>query len=579
MHLFKVWAPQAQSVSVEVNAQLHDLRPHKEHGWWFAEVENAFPGNDYTYSIDDDPTPLPDPRSQWQPYGVHGSSRLLNHNSFEWADERWSPPSWHSAVIYELHVGTFTPAGTFAAAIERLDYLHDLGVTHIELMPINAFPGRWGWGYDGVGLYAPHNEYGSPDDLKRFVDHAHAAGLAVVLDVVYNHFGPEGNYTGRFGNYITNSHHTPWGGAVNFDDTGCAEVRRFFLDNAVMWLCDYHFDGLRLDAVHSYVDHSDKHFLKQLSEEVSALTMQSGRSHVLIAESDLNDPRIITPRAENGYGIDAQWSDDFHHALFALLTGELTTYYADFGSMDQLVKSIKLAFVYDGIYSSFRGGVHGQPAPGLGGERFLGYIQNHDQVGNRALGERIHAVAGTKKARLAAALVLTAPFIPMIFQGEEFAADSPFLYFADHTDPELKQAVTTGRRREHAHDVDTRIVPDPESEQTFMHSKLDWHELRQPEHQAMLQWYRSLIQLRSAHPCLQDGRRDLVRIRYDSATGWLAMHRGVITLLFSFSKEVVTVPLEHKSQPLLISDDTVAITDGEAELPPWSFAAVLATTP
>lgn len=578
MHEFKVWAPKAQSVSVEVGAQLHALRPGAN-GWWAAEVASAQSGDDYTYRIDSDPTPLPDPRSPWQPCGAVGPSRLLNHDAFAWSDERWSPPSWKTAVVYELHVGTFTPQGTFASAVERLRYLRNLGVTHVELMPVNAFPGRWGWGYDGVGLYAPHNAYGPPDDLKRFVNHAHAMGLAVVLDVVYNHFGPEGNYTGRFGDYVTDKHHTPWGGAVNFDDTDSVEVRRFFVDNALMWLRDYHFDALRLDAVHSYVDNSEKHFLRQLSEEVSALSERIGKPLVLIAESDLNDPRVVTPRTRDGYGIDAQWSDDFHHALFAVLTGERTTYYADFGSLDQLAKALTSAFVYDGIFSPFRKRVHGEPPVGLGGERFLGYIQNHDQVGNRALGERLHAVAGTEKARLAAALVLTAPFIPMIFQGEEFAAGNPFLYFADHIDPELKQAVTTGRRREHAHDVDSETVPDPEAEHTFLHSKLDWRELKQPEHDAMHRWYLSLIRLRSAHPCLQDGRLDLVRVRHDSAAGWLSMQRSEMTLLFNFSGESVTVPLEQSANPLMISDTGIEIAKDEARLAPWSFAALLATTP
>lgn len=576
MQTFSVWAPRAQSVAVQVGAHRHPLNRRGERGWWSADVDVARPGHDYGYLLDEDQTPLPDPRSPWQPHGVHGLSRLLDHGSYTWRDSEWVAPSWLDAIIYELHIGTFTPQGTFNAASEKLAYLRDLGMTHIELMPVNAFPGRWGWGYDGVSLYAPHSAYGGPDDLKRFVDKCHAQGLAVLLDVVYNHFGPDGNYTGKFGSYITESHHTPWGGAINFEEDGSTEVRRFFCDNALMWLRDYHFDGLRLDAVHSYIDRSAKHFLEQLSEEVDALATETGRTFTLIAESDLNDPRIITPRAKCGYGIDAQWSDDFHHALFALLTGERQNYYTDFGSLAQLAKSLTSAFVYDGIYSQYRKRNHGKPLTGQGGEHFLGYIQNHDQVGNRALGDRIHAIAGTKKAKLAAALVFTAPFIPMIFQGEEFAADTPFLYFADHEDAQLRQAVTEGRRREHAGDSKWTAVPDPETEHTFLRSKLDWRELQDEKHAEILRWYRSLIQFRHTHSDLRDGRLDRVHVRFDDAARWLQMQRGNIYLLFNFADSPLTTGLAGAQQILLMSDTKVHIADGMAYLPPLSFVATLA---
>jgi maltooligosyltrehalose trehalohydrolase len=572
MHTFGVWAPHARSAAVLVDSRRHAMHRNGDRGWWSVDVDTAYPGDDYGFLLDEDSTPLPDPRSLWQPNGVHGLSRLLDQNSYAWQDSKWTAPPWQNAVLYELHVGTFTPEGTFKTASEKLAYLRDLGVTHVELMPVNAFPGRWGWGYDGVSLSAPHATYGSPDDLKHFVDACHAKGLAVLLDVVYNHFGPDGNYTGRFGNYITANHHTPWGGAINFEESGSTEVRRFFCDNALIWLRDYHFDGLRLDAVHSYIDRSAKHFLEQLSEEVEALSIETGRTYTLIAESDLNDPRIITSRAEGGYGINAQWSDDFHHSLFALLTGERPSYYADFGSLAQLAKSLTSAFVYDGIYSKYRKRDHGRPLNGQSAEQFLGYIQNHDQVGNRALGDRIHAIAGRKKAKLAAALVLTAPFIPMIFQGEEFAADTPFLYFADHEDPQLRQAVTEGRRREHASDSDWTSIPDPEAEQTFLSSKLDWNELQQEKHAEMLHWYRSLIQLRRDHEDLRDGRLDQVYVHFDSAAQWLWMQRGNMHMLFNFGESSVAVEADAL-EIVLASDAAIRFSDGMAYLPPLSFAA------
>jgi maltooligosyltrehalose trehalohydrolase len=557
------------------------------HGWWSAEVTDAGHGSDYAFLLDDDMQPYPDPRSQWQPHGVHGVSRVLDHSLYTWKDQDWAPVPLSHAIIYELHIGTFTPEGTFAAAANQLSYLRDLGVTHVELMPVNSFPGRWGWGYDGVALYAPQEQYGGPEALKQFVDKCHATGLAVLLDVVYNHFGPDGNYTGRFGPYITENHHTPWGGAINFEEAGSDEVRRFFCDNALMWLRDYHFDGLRLDAVHAFIDRSAKHFLEQLSEEVESLSRQLGQSFVLIAESDLNDPRVVTPRGEQreiaanysevhagGYGIDAQWSDDFHHSLFALLTGERRNYYSDFGSIAQLAKSLTSVYVYDGIYSEYRGRIHGRPVEDLSAHRFLGYIQNHDQVGNRAFGDRLHVEAGVRKAKLAAALVITAPFVPMIFQGEEFAASSPFLYFADHEDPELARSVSEGRRREHAHDGAWDSIPDPESEETFQQSKLNWLELGEPAHAEMMSWYRALIELRQSHPSLQDGDRNNLNVQFDEDQKWLAMKRGTILLLYNFGDNSATIPA-HASRTLLLgSDPLIECLPDAVSLPALSFAAL-----
>jgi maltooligosyltrehalose trehalohydrolase len=584
MHHFAVWAPRVKSCSVQINQASHAMTP-EAHGWWHTDVADAAHGSDYAFLLDDDMQPYPDPRSAWQPYGVHGVSRVLNHSRYKWKDDGWAPAPLSHAIIYELHIGTFTPQGTFAAAANQLAHLRDLGITHVELMPVNSFPGRWGWGYDGVALYAPQEQYGGPEALKEFVDACHATGLAVLLDVVYNHFGPDGNYTGRFGPYITENHHTPWGGAINLEEAGSDEVRRFFCDNALMWLRDYHFDGLRLDAVHTFVDRSAKHFLEQLSEEVESLSQQLGRKLVLIAESDLNDPRVVTPRVSQregcgpegyggGYGIDAQWSDDFHHSLFALLTGERRSYYRDFGSLAQLAKALTSVYVYDGIYSEYRGCIHGRPIQNMSAHRFLGYIQNHDQVGNRAFGDRLHVEAGLPKAKLAAALVLMAPFVPMIFQGEEFASSSPFLYFADHEDPELARAVSEGRRREHAHDGAWDLIPDPESEESFQRSKLNWPELEEPAHAEMMNWYRALIELRQSQPALLDGDRDNLNVQFDETQRWLSMQRGTILLLYNFGDNSSTIPAPASGTLLIGSDPLVRHLPDAISLPALSFAAL-----
>jgi maltooligosyltrehalose trehalohydrolase len=574
MHRFSVWAPRAEFVAVQVDGELIPMSSDP-HGYWSVEVDQAHQGSDYAFLLDGDVQPYPDPRSNWQPQGVHGASRVLDNERFRWHDANWSALPLSEAVIYELHIGTFTSEGTFAAAIGKLSYLRDLGITHIELMPVNSFPGRWGWGYDGVALFAPQEQYGGPDGLKELVDACHEAGLAVLLDVVYNHFGPDGNYTGKFGPYITQNHGTPWGGAVNFEEDGSAEVRRFFCDNALMWLRDYHIDGLRLDAVHAFVDRSAVHFLEQLATEVGELSSQLGRPLVLIAESDLNDPRIVAPReaGSNGYGIDAQWSDDFHHALFALLTGERRSYYRDFGSLGQLAKSLTDVYVFDGGYSEYRGRHHGRPLQDLSAHHFLGYIQNHDQIGNRAYGDRLHTIVGMRKAKLAAALVMTAPFVPMIFQGEEFAASSPFLYFADHQDPDLARAVSEGRRREHAPDGAWDSIPDPESEGTFNLSKLHWNEISDVDHAEMLDWYRALISLRQNNKDLRDGRLENAKVDFDESENWLRLQRGQMQLLFNFGSTEISLPFDGNVRLLLTSDPNVRHEQGEVTLAAECFAA------
>lgn len=576
MHEFRVWAPNAKTMTVQADDLRTPMHGPDQHGWWAAAVESAAPGTDYGFLIDQDEHPYPDPRSLWQPNGVHGLSRLYDQSAFAWTDAGFQPAPLPGAIIYELHVGTFTPQGTLDAAIEQLDALQDLGITHLELMPIAAFAGQHGWGYDGVALFAVHQPYGGPDALKRFVNAAHQKGLAVLLDVVYNHFGPSGNYTGKFGPYTTETHHTPWGGAVNLEDAWSAEVRRFFCDNALMWMRDFHIDGLRLDAVHAYVDRSAIHFLEQLATETEALQAVLGRSLVLIAESDLNDPRIVTPLEAGGYGIGAQWSDDFHHALFALLTSEPQSgYYSDFGTMDQLQKALEETFVYDGLYSHYRKRVHGRSAAHVSPHRFLGYIQNHDQVGNRATGDRVHHDAGLHRAMVAAALVLTAPFIPMIFQGEEWAASAPFLYFADHDDPELARQVSAGRRREFAaFGWDPARIPDPEKKETFQRSKLDWGEVQRGDHARMRAWYKALIRLRRSTPALNDGRPGHTAVSCDAAARTLRMRRGDIELLCNLGPQSASFAVPDAASVLLASPPDLAPHDGSLSLPPDSVAVL-----
>jgi len=540
-----------------------------EFGWWRLAVADAGPGTDYGFLIDEDDKAYPDPRSQWQPNGVHGMSRVYDQDTFGWTDTKFQATPLASAAIYELHVGTFTEEGTLDSAIGRLGYLVELGITHVELMPVAAFEGNHGWGYDGVALFAVHEPYGGPDAMKRFVNAAHEKGLAVLLDVVYNHFGPVGNYTGKFGPYLTELHRTPWGGAVNLEETGANEVRRFFCDNALMWLRDYHVDGLRLDAVHAFVDRSAIHFLEQLAAEVETLSATLARGLTLIAESDLNDPRVVTPREAGGLGMDAQWSDDFHHALFAVLNPEGPKgYYADFGELGQLAKSLEQNFVYDGIYSKYRGRVHGRPAGHLSQHKFLGYIQNHDQVGNRALGDRLREIAGFARAKIAAAFVLTGPFIPMLFQGEEWAASSPFQYFADH-DEEMARLVSEGRKREfETFGWAPELIPDPEAVETFVRSKLKWDEATEGDHAEMLDWHRKLIRLRRETPSLFDGEPGHTRVSYDEQEKWLSMERGDITVSCNLGEAERIFQVPEGGRVVLGSRGVPLVLDGAVILAP-----------
>jgi maltooligosyltrehalose trehalohydrolase len=559
---------------VKVGDAQYAMKGPDARGCWAAEVDNAEPGTDYGFMLDGDGAVYPDPRSPWQPNGVDGMSRLYDHKAFEWQDGRWQAPPLASAIVYELHVGTFTPEGTFDAAIGRLDYLFELGVTHLELMPVAAFPGDRGWGYDGVALYAVAEQYGGPDGLKRLVDACHVRGLAVILDVVYNHFGPVGFYAGRFGPYLTNRHCTPWGDAVNFEGAGSDEVRRFFCDNALMWMRDYHIDGLRLDAIHEFVDRSAIHFLEQLSAEAEVQAATLGGRLVLIAESDLNDPRVVKPREAGGFGIDAQWSDDFHHSLFTLLHHEPGGYYADFGTFEKLAKALTRVFVYDGVYSQYRRRKHGRPVDGLSAHHFIVFIQNHDQVGNRATGDRLEQVVGMECAKIAAGLVMMSPFVPLIFEGEEFAASTPFLYFADHEE-EMARAVSEGRKREFAaFGFAEAQIPDPEKPETFERSKLKWEEIGEGTHAEMLRWYRELIRFRRRSASLNDGDLGHTKVRFDEDKRWLAMDRGNVRVVLNLGDGDASFEMPEGFRVALKSRNGVSVLDAKVLLPPKTLAVL-----
>jgi maltooligosyltrehalose trehalohydrolase len=503
----------------------------KPGGWYEAEVPAAHTGDDYWFILDNGER-LPDPRTQSQPSGIAGPSRLVDHDEFHWRHDAWIVTAFDQALVYELHVGTFSQGGTFDGVIEHLDHLVDLGVTHVELMPVNEFSGSHGWGYDSVDIYAPHHSYGGPAALKRLIDGCHERGLAVIADVVYNHFGPLGNYLERFGPYLTDRYATPWGRAVNLDGPGSDEVRRYLCDHALTMLRDYRFDALRIDAVHAIFDMSAVHFLEQLAAETRKLEEQLGRKLLLIAESDLNDPRIVRAPGGGGYGIDAQWSDDFHHALHSVLTSERTGYYQDFGTIADLAKALTHPYVFDGRHSTFRERHYGRSAHGLPASKFVVFLQNHDQVGNRAKGERSGHLMDIARLKIGAAIVLSSAFVPMLFQGEEWAASSPFLYFTDHQDRALAQSVRAGRRREFAaFGWRPKEIPDPQARDTFLKSKLDWSELDRSPHREVLEWYRSLIRLRREVAALTQVSLEATQVEYDEATRWITIQRGPISVL------------------------------------------------
>jgi maltooligosyltrehalose trehalohydrolase len=500
---FTVWAPSHEEMAVQIVSPQKRLLPMQkdEAGYWKVTAQGIEPGTLYFYKIAGE-TERPDPASHFQPKGVHEASEVVDHSKMNWTDAQWSGIPLEEMISYELHVGTFTQAGTFEAIIPRLSELREFGVNAIEIMPVAQFPGDRNWGYDGVYTYAVQNSYGGPEGLKKLVDAAHQQGISVILDVVYNHFGPEGNYTSQFGPYFTEMYKTPWGRAINFDDIYSDGVRNYFIENALYWFGDYHIDALRLDAVHAIYDLGAKHLLQELADKVAALSSEVGRKFYLIAESDLNDVRVIREKQLGGHGIDAQWSDDFHHVLHTLLTGELTGYYQDFGKCEQLAKAYKESFVYSWQYSANRKRYHGSDASDRPAHQFVVCTQNHDQVGNRMLGERLTHLVSFEALKLAAGALLLSPYIPLIFMGEEYGEESPFLYFVSHTDADLVEAVRQGRKREFADFHVSGEFVDPFSTDAFSQSQLKWEKRKEGKHKVLLELYQHLIQLRRTVPAL-----------------------------------------------------------------------------
>lgn len=572
VHSFEVWAPIPASVRLHVDGELHPMR-RDDKGWWRADVEVS-PGARYGYALDDD-TVLPDPRSPRQPDGVHETSQLHQLDPDAWTDHAWTGRQLTGSVLYELHIGTFTEEGTLDAAIERLDDLVALGIDFVELMPLNAFNGPHGWGYDGVLWYAVHEPYGGPDALQRFVDAAHARGIGVALDVVYNHLGPSGNYLGRFGPYVSEKPGI-WGESINLDGPGSGEVRRYIIDNALRWFSEFHIDALRLDATHALVDHTAVHLLEELSVDTLRLSAHLGRPLSLIAESDLNDPRTITPRSAGGYGLHAQWDDDIHHAIHAAISGERQGYYGDFGSLECLARTLGHGFFHAGTFSSFRGRVHGRPLDvrRVPASALLAYTCTHDQVGNRARGDRPGGYLDRGQLAVKAALVLTSPYTPMLFMGEEWGASTPFQYFTSHPEPDLAAAVVAGRRREFGeHGWDTDDVPDPQDPETFRRSTLEWDERTEPEHARLLDCYRRLIGLRRARAELTDPWLEHLQVTYDEDERWIVLYRGVIRVVCNLGDDPVTVPIGGR--PILWWDDPVVNRTQSAVLVPGHSFVIL----
>ncbi|MFW0792915.1 malto-oligosyltrehalose trehalohydrolase [Gordonia sp. CPCC 205515] len=567
----RVWAPAARSVALiartagdqrEIAMEADPAAP----GWWSAPAgtPSTTPVR-YLFAVDD-ADPAPDPRAARLPEGVHGPAELYRVDEAIWTDSDWAGIDIRGAVLYELHIGTFTPQGTFDAAIARLDHLVDLGVDVVEVMPINAFNGEHGWGYDGVAWYAVHEAYGGPDGFARFVDACHARGLGVVLDVVYNHLGPSGNYLPRFGPYLTEGTNS-WGSSLNLSEADSDEVRAFIIGNALRWMREFHVDGLRLDAVHALIDHRAVHLLEELEVATETLAGELGRPLSLIAESDLNDPRLILPRPLGGYGLAAQWDDDIHHAIHTAVSGERQGYYADFGSLAALAKVMRGGYFHDGTYSSFRRRHHGRPIPTdhVAPTALLAYTCNHDQVGNRAIGDRPTAYLDGGQLAIKAALVLLSPFTPMLFMGEEWAAATPFAFFTAHPEPELGEAVRTGRRSEFAdHGWDAADVPDPQDPATFAASKLDWAELDDAEHRRMLEFYRALISLRTNESDLTGGGFDSGTYEFDEDAGWFAMHRGGWSVVAVLGPDATTVPITLTPE---LSWHAVEVTDSGIRSP------------
>jgi maltooligosyltrehalose trehalohydrolase len=544
---FAVWAPRPERVRLDVDGTLHEMS-RGDDDWWRADVDTG-PDARYGFVLDDDPRVLPDPRSPRQPDGVHERCQLWQPSPNAWTDGEWRGRSIEGRVIYELHVGTFTPDGTFDAVIEKLDYLVDLGVDFVELMPVNAFGGTHGWGYDGVLWYAVHEPYGGPDGLVRLIDACHNRGVGVLIDAVFNHLGPSGNYLPRFGPYLSSAGSSPWGEAINLDGSDSDEVRRYIIDCALRWMRDFHADGLRLDAVHALVDTTAIHILEELAAETDALAEELGRPLSLIGESDLNDPRLITPRDRGGYGMTAQWDDDIHHAIHSAVSGERQGYYADFGSIRTLAQTLKNGYYHAGTYSTFRHRRHGRPldTATIPATRLMAYTLTHDQVGNRAVGDRPSQHLSWGQLAIKAALALGSPYTAMLFMGEEWGSSSPFQFFSSHPEPELARATAEGRKQEFAeHGWDADEIPDPQDPQTFLRSKLDWDEVDVGGHGRLRRLYRDLIALRHTESDMADRWLDHLGIDYNEDERWIVMRRGSLAIACNLGTEAVTIPVTGK---------------------------------
>jgi maltooligosyltrehalose trehalohydrolase len=568
MTAFAVWAPRPDRVRLDVDGTLYPMT-RGDDDWWRADVPAA-PGSRYGFVLDDDETVLPDPRSPRQPDGVHARSALWAPES---APAPWAGRSVEGAVIYELHLGTFTPGGTFDSAVDKLDHLVDLGVDFVEVMPVNAFSGTHGWGYDGVLWYAVHEPYGGPDGLLRFVDACHARGLGVLIDAVFNHLGPSGNYLPRFGPYLSRGSN-PWGESINIADADADEVRRYILDCALRWMREFGADGLRLDAVHALVDTTAIHILEELATETQALSAELGRPLSLVAESDLNDPRLITPLDQGGLGMTAQWDDDIHHAIHTAVSGERQGYYGDFGSLATLAQTLTHGYFHAGTYSSFRHRRHGRPldTTTIPATRLLAYTLTHDQVGNRAVGDRPSQNLTFGQLAVKAALALGSPYTAMLFMGEEWGSSSPFQFFTSHPEPELGRATAEGRKAEFAaHGWDADEIPDPQDPATFERSKLNWDEVGTGEHARLLEIYRGLIRLRRTEPDFADPWLPHLRIDHDEDARWIVMFRGAFAVACNLNTESVLVPVS--GTVVLASDDPAPDGPG-TRLPGHSFAVL-----
>jgi maltooligosyltrehalose trehalohydrolase len=563
--MIEVWAPRATRVRIRRAGEDVELAP-VEAGWWRSEVDLA-DGEEYGFLLDEAEALRPDPRSRRQPRGVHEASAWFTPATYEWQDAAWTGRQLAGGVIYELHVGTFTPRGTLDAAAERLDHLIELGVTHVELLPVNGFNGVWNWGYDGVLWYTVHEAYGGPAAYQRFVDACHARGIAVIQDVVYNHLGPSGNYLPEFGPYLRDGERNTWGSSVNLDEEA---VRAYIVDNALMWLRDYHVDGLRLDAVHALLDRTDRHILQELAEAADRLSAHVGRPLTLIAESDMNDAKLISAREAGGYGLTAQWSDDYHHALHVALTGETVGYYADFAPLSALVKAATRGFFHDGTWSSFREREHGHPIdPRIPTWRLITYSQDHDQIGNRAAGDRLSQSLDEGGLRIAAVLTLLAPYTPMLFMGEEWAASTPWQFFTSHPEPELATATAEGRLAEfEAMGWDESVVPNPQDPETFERSRLDWSEpTGDGRHARTLELYRALARLRREIPDLTDPDFAALSAEADEDARTFVLRRGTVDILVNFGTEEALLPVDRGDRVILATDDAATLRDGGAVLP------------